>query len=160
MKANLVAALSILLVAAAGCGKRDTVETSNGKVQVSESGGTTKIEVSGKDGKAVMATSETRVAIPDTFPKDVPIPKDAVPKLTMTQGKSEILHLIVPQSVADATKEYQEKLKAEGWGIETTMNVGDGSIIQAKKDDRICSVMVAKNDDGGGAAIQLTISAK
>jgi hypothetical protein len=160
MKTNLVVTVAILLMATVGCKKSQTVETSDGKVQVSESSGATRMEVEGKDGKATFVASETSVAIPDTFPKDVPILKGAVPKLTMSQGKSEILHLALPQGVAEVTKEYQEKLKAEGWTIETTMNTGDGSMIQAKKDDRFCSLIVGKNEDGGGTAVQLTVVAK
>jgi len=147
-------------MAAMGCNKSNTIETSDGKVEVSESSGTTRIELDGKDGKATFVASETKVALPDTFPKDVPILKGAVPKLTMSQGKSEIVHLALPQSVAEVTKEYQEKLKAEGWTIETAMNMGDGSMIHAKKDDRICSLIVGKNEDEGGSGVQLTVTAK
>jgi len=160
MKTNLVATAGILLMAAMGCNKSNTIETSDGKVEVSESSGTTRIELDGKDGKATFVASETKVALPDTFPKDVPILKGAVPKLTMSQGKSEIVHLALPQSVAEVTKEYQEKLKAEGWTIETAMNMGDGSMIHAKKDDRICSLIVGKNEDEGGSGVQLTVTAK
>jgi hypothetical protein len=158
MKINLAVTLAILLAATFGCKKSRTVETADGAVQMSESDGTTRIEVNGKDGKATIAASETKVAIPDTFPKDVPILKGAVPKLTMTQGKSEVLHLVLPQSVAEIAKDYQEKLKAEGWAIETSMNVGDGSMIQAKKDKRTCGVMVLKNEDGGGTMVQLSVT--
>lgn len=160
MKTNLLMTLAILLMATAGCKKSHTIETSDGKVQVSEASGTTRVEMEGKDGKATFVASETKVDIPDTFPKDVPILKGAVPKLTMSQGKSEVLHMVVSQGVAEVAKEYQEKLKAEGWTIETTMNMGDGSMIHAKKDDRVCSIVVGKNDDGSGAAVQLTVTSK
>ncbi|HEX5218178.1 MAG TPA: hypothetical protein VFZ59_01305, partial [Verrucomicrobiae bacterium] len=124
MKTNLVITLAILLMATAGCKKSETIETADGKVKVNESGDTTRIEMESKDGKATLVASETQVAIPDTFPKDVPILKGAVPKMTMSQGKSEILHLELPQNVAEVNKEYQEKLKAEGWTIESSMNSG------------------------------------
>ena len=32
----------------------------------------------------------------------------------MTQGATEVLHLVLPQGVAEVVKAYQEKLKAEG----------------------------------------------
>ncbi|HEX5220216.1 MAG TPA: hypothetical protein VFZ59_11665, partial [Verrucomicrobiae bacterium] len=111
------------------------------------------------DGKATLVTSETQVAIPDTFPKDVPILKGAVPKMTMSQGKSEILHMELPQNVAEVNKEYQEKLKAEGWTIESSMNSGDGSMIQAKKGDKFCMLIIGKNESGG-SGVQLTVTAK
>ena len=159
MKTNLVAILAILLMATAGCKKSETIETADGKAKVNESGGTTQIEMENKDGKATLVTSETKVAIPDTFPKDVPILKGAVPKMTMSQGKSEILHMELPQSVAEVDKEYQEKLKAEGWTIESSMNTGDGSMIQAKKGEKFCVLIIGKNE-GGGSGVQLTVTAK
>ena len=96
--------------------------------------------------------------IPDTFPKDVPIPKGAVPKLSMTQGKNEMLHLRVSGSVGEVAKDYQEKLKAEGWEIETTMNMGETSMVQAKKGERTCALVIMKDDDG--TMVQLTVSEK
>jgi len=160
MKTNLVATLTLLLLVAAGCKENRTVETADGKVQVTESSGTTQIQVEGKDGKATLTASETAVAIPDAFPKDVPILKGAVPKMTMSQGKTEILHLAIPQSVAEVTKEYQEKLKAEGWTIESTMNTGDGAMLHAKKDDRICVLVIGKDEDTGGSGVQLSVTGK
>lgn len=160
MKTNLVATLAILLVAATGCNKSRTVETGDGTVQVTESSGTTQIEMESKEGKARLTASETAVAIPDTFPKDVPILKGAVARMTMSQGKTEILHLAIPQSVAEVTKDYQEKLKAEGWTIESTMNTGDGAMLHAKKDDRVCVLIIGKDEDSGGSGVQLSVTGK
>lgn len=103
-----------------------------------------------------MTASDTAVAIPDTFPKDVPIPKGAVAKLTMSQGKAEILHLHVAGSIADVAKAYQDTLKAEGWEIESTMNMGEASMVHAKKGKQQCSAMVVKDD--AVTMIQLTVS--
>jgi len=105
MKTNLLVTLAILSMATAGCEKSQTVETSDGKVQVSESSGTTRVEMESKDGKTDFVASETKVDIPDTFPKDLPILKGAVPRLTMSQGKSEVLHLVRSQGVAEVAKE-------------------------------------------------------
>jgi hypothetical protein len=45
-------------------------------------------------------------------------------------------------------KEYQDKLKAEGWEIATTMNMAEASLLQAKKGGRQCAAMVVKDDVG------------
>ena len=142
---------------AVGCGKSDTYESSDGTVKIKQEGDTAKYEVVTKEGKVTMSASDTEVAIPDTFPKDVPILKGAVAKLSMSQGKSEVLHLHVAGSMADVAKEYQDKLKDEGWEIESTMNMGDTSMVHAKKANRQCSAVVMK-DDEGGSLIQLTVT--
>ena len=109
MNKTLAFTLAVVVAATFGCGKSKTYESSDGKVTVSEDGGTAKYEVKTKDGNATMAMSDSEVKIPDTFPKDVPIPKGAVAKLTMTQGKNEVLNLQVPGSIADVAKDYQDK---------------------------------------------------
>jgi hypothetical protein len=156
MNMKLAAILVVATAAAIGCRKGQTIESPDGKVKVTENGGTAKMEVHDKGGKVTMETSDTKVAIPDTFPKDVPILKGAVPKMSMTQGKTVLLHLAVPGNVADAAKEYESKLKEQGWQVENTMNLGDSSVVQAKKDSRSCSVMVLKDD--AGTMVQLTVA--
>ena len=103
-----------------------------------------------------MTANQKGVAIPDTFPKDVPILKGAVARLSMSQGKAEILHLHVSGNVADVAKDYSDKLKGEGWTIESTMNMGEGSMLHAKKGNRQCVAMVVKDD--AGSLIQLTVN--
>ena len=156
MNKTLAFTLAVVAAATFGCGKSKTYESSDGKVTVSEDSGTAKYEVKTKDGNATMAMSDSEVKIPDTFPKDVPILKGAVAKLSMTQGKNEVLNLQVPGSIADVAKDYQDKLKEQGWEIETTMNMGESSMVHAKKDNRKCVVMVMKGDDG--TMVQLTVS--
>ena len=99
---------------------------------------------------------ESAVEIPDTFPKDVPILEGAVPKLSMTQGNAQVLHLLVPGGIGEAAKAYQEQLKGAGWEIETSMNMGESSMLQAKKDNRKCAVVVLKDDEG--TLVQLNVS--
>jgi hypothetical protein len=156
MKKILSVILPAFLVLAFGCSKSETHQSLDGKVKVVQTGDASKVEVMTKDGKATVTASDNGVAIPDTFPKDVPIPKGAVPKMTMSQGKAEMLHLHVAGTVADVVKAYQEELKGQGWEIVTTMNVGDGSMLQAKKAGRSCSAMVMKDDPG--SLLQLTVT--
>ena len=156
MKKILPATLPMLLVCTFGCGKSNTYETADGKVKVETTGDTAKYQVTTKEGTATMTASQSGVAIPDTFPKDVPVPAGAVAKLSMSQGKAELLHLHVAGNVADVAKDYTDKLKAAGWEIATTMNMGEGTMLQAKKDSRQCAVMVLKDD--AGSLIQLTVN--
>ena len=156
MKKILSVILPAFVALSFGCGKSETHQSADGTVKVEQNGDTAKVEIVTKDGKANVTTSDKGVAIPDTFPKDVPIPKGAVPKLTMSQGKAEMLHLHVSGTVADVVKAYQELLKGEGWEIQTTMNMGEGTMLQAKKASRQCLATVMKDDPG--TLIQLTVT--
>lgn len=157
MKKNLPVILSAIVVLAFGCGKKAaTYETSDGQVKIVQQGDTAKYEVKTKDGTATMTANQAGVTIPDTFPKDVPILKGAIPRMTMSQGKTEILHLHVPGTIAAVAKDYQDKLKDEGWEIAATMNMGESSMVQAKKANRQCVAVVAKDDDG--TMVQLSVN--
>ena len=148
--------MAIIAAATFGCGKSQTYESSDSKVTVREEGDTAKYEVKTEKGKATVAVSDSAVAIPSTFPKDVPILKGAVPKLAMTQGKTELLHLQVSGGVGDVAKEYADKLKGEGWEIESTMNMGESSMVHAKKGNRKCVAVVLKDDTE--TLVQLTVA--
>ncbi|MCO5053651.1 MAG: hypothetical protein M9920_15340 [Verrucomicrobiae bacterium] len=159
MKITLIAILAVLLIGVSGCGKKKhTIKTDDGNVEItqSKSGDDFRMEIKGQDGKSAMTVGDT-VSVPDSFPKDVPILAGAKPFMNVTQDKLEILHLKIQQPLAAVAKEYQEKLKAEGWKIESTANMGEMSMIQAKKDNRTCSVVINKGSGDAEATVQLAV---
>lgn len=158
MNKQFVIAMTVLCAFAFGCGKSEkTYKTAEGEVKVKEKSGEVTYEATTKDGgKFTMAANDKGVALPDNFPKDVPILKGATVKVAMTQGKQMVVHLHVSGSVADAAKYYTDELKGQGWEIETTMNMGDSSMVSAKKDKRQCAVVAAKQSDG--TLVQLSVS--
>ena len=83
--------------------------------------------------------------------------KGACVHMAATRDKAQVLHLDLPRRVAEVFQEYQDKLKAEGWTIETTMNMGDSSMLAATKDGRHCNVLVSQNGNKG-CTIQLTVA--
>ena len=155
MKLTMVLALVSAL--AVGCGK-SSYKTREGEVTVDKSSGQVTYEGKTKDGAVKVTASKAGVALPDDFPKDVPIYKGAVVQMTSTQGKMTLVHLNVSDPVADVLKYYQDELKSQGWEIQSTMNMGEGSMLTAKKGDRECSAVVAKQDKG--TMIQLTVTQK
>lgn len=159
MKMFLIAVLGGLLVVASGCKEKRTYKTEDGQVEItqSKSGDDFRMEIKGQDGKSTMTMGAT-VGIPDSFPKDVPILAGAKPFMNATQDKAEVLQLKIQQPVAAVAKEYQEKLKAEGWEIESTMNMGDMSVIHANKGKRNCSVVINKGSDDTESTIQLVVA--
>ena len=156
MHNKLAIILALLVLVAFGCGKKSTYSTKDGEVTVDQKGGKVTIESRSKDGNATFTANDSGVALPDKFPKDMPIYKGAVVKVASTQGKSMMVHMTVPASAADALKFYQDQLKDQGWEIQSTMNMGEGSMLSAKKAGRQCSALVLKQDKE--TVVQITVA--
>jgi hypothetical protein len=109
--------------------------------------------MTGKDAKVKISASDKGVALPANFPADVPIMPGATVKMAMSTGDALSVTLGVAASQADALKYYEDNLKAKGWEIAATMNMGDTAMISAKKGKRECVMNVGK--DGSGSVVQL-----
>jgi hypothetical protein len=156
MSKKLIITLALLAAVAFGCGKSSTYKTRDGEVIVDKKAGQVTFEGKTKEGNVKVTAADSGVALPDNFPKDVPIYKGAVVKIASTQDKTMMVHMEVAASVADALKYYQDELKGQGWEIQSTMNMGEGSMIAAKKAERQCTAMVLK--DNKGTMVQLTVT--
>jgi len=151
---KLTILLTVLAAIGSGCGKKTTYSTKDGEVTVDKKGDQVTIE--SKDGKATFTANDKGVALPDKFPKDVPIYKGAVVKVSTTQGKAIMVQMEAQASAADVLKFYQDQLKQQGWEIESTMNTGDTSMLSAKKAGRQCTAVVLKGDKA--TVVQLTVT--
>jgi hypothetical protein len=140
--------LAALLVLGAGCGRKATYEGKDGKVTIDKKSGEASYEVTTKEGKMKMSTSEAGVALPDGFPKDVPIYKGAKVQMALNQGKQIMVQLMVSASQQDAGKYYQDEMKSQGWTNESAMNMPEMTMLQFKKEKRTCGVHVMKQDKG------------
>ena len=153
---NVAMMLTVVALVVCGCGKSPTYKTKDGEVTVDKKNGEITYESKTKDGNVTVSANQGGVALPDGFPKDVPIYKGAVVQVASTQGKTVMVHLSVSAPVADALKYYQDQLKEQGWEINSTMNMGEGSMITAKKGDRQCSALILKQDKG--TMVQLSVT--
>lgn len=153
---KLTITLALVAAVAFGCGKKSTYKTKDGEVTVDKQHGQVTFEGKSKDGNVKVSANKAGVPLPDGFPKDVPIYTGAVVQVASTQGQMMMVHLNVSASVTEVLKYYQDQLKEQGWEIESTMNMGEGSMIAAKKADRKCSAMVLKQDQG--SMVQLTVT--
>lgn len=145
----LKVALAALLLALAACGKKNA-----GEVTISHGSGDT-VEIKDKDGKVAVTASDKGVALPDDFPKDMPLMKDAVVQMVAGAGDNRIVMFAVGAPVAEVLAFYQENLKAQGWKIDATTNTGEGAMLNATKAGRQALVTISKN--GKETAIQLTV---
>jgi hypothetical protein len=146
---------AIALTLLGGCGKKEqNVAVPGGTVKVTQQGGGTTMEMSSDKGDKVKVTaSDKGVALPANFPADVPIMPGATVKMAMTSGDALSVTFSVAASQADALKYYEDNLKAKGWEIAATMNMGESAMLSAKKGKRECIMNVGK--DGGGSMVQL-----
>lgn len=102
-----------------------------------------------KAGGTNITVSDSGVALPAEFPKDVPLQKGAVVKAVM--GSPEQGNLIVMTQLTDAKypevfARCQEDLKAQGWTTSAKMDNGQGGMLTLKKDDRDLMLTVATED--------------
>jgi hypothetical protein len=153
----LGAMLVVLLAVGFGCGRSPTYKTKDGEVTVNQKNGQATIEGNTKEGKFKVSSGEQGVALPDDFPKDVPIYKGATVKTAMQTKDMVMVHFRVPTaSFAEVAKYYQDELKGQGWEIEATVNLGEASTVSAKKEKRQCSVTATKDDKGTMAQVVIS----
>ena len=157
MKKISLIALCVFALLALGCGKEQTISTQSGDVKVTKKGDSITFETKEKGEKVNVAVAggDKGVALPEKFPSDVPVMPGAIVKVAMTTGDGMSVQFSVKASQADAVKFYEENLKAKGWAIEATMNMGASSMLSAKKGKRECVLNVVT--EGGGSIVQVMV---
>jgi hypothetical protein len=101
----------------------------------------------------VKKVTQTEVALPEAFPKDVPL----YPKATITAASTEgrmTLSLKTSDSSQKAEAFYKENLVKNGWSQPTTITVPMGNALRSTKDNRAVSVLCS----GGGGYTMISIS--
>ena len=131
-------ALTALAAVSFGCGK---VETTHGTAP---------------RNTAIPAPAEKSVALPDEFPRDVPVLKNATVKVAMSQGGRMIVHLYTSTSVGDAAKFYSSEFKRGGWSVENTSTTSELYSATAKKGATQCGVTISK--EGNLTLVRLAVS--
>jgi hypothetical protein len=117
-----------------------------------------KMEHSSKTGAggARNNTDEKHVALPDEFPKDVPILEGATVRLALSHGDRIVVHFSTKASIAEAAKFYDAELRRQGWAIQSTSQGGEMFVVSAKKGRSLCGVTVTK--DAKGTLVRLAVS--
>ncbi|MBI2518708.1 MAG: hypothetical protein HYV95_17675 [Opitutae bacterium] len=158
MSPKFLIPVAALLLVTAGCGKKTSQKTSAGGVTMEQKGDVATVEVKGKDGGPGMkiVASEKGVPLPENFPKDVPVIKDALVIAASTLGEIFQVKTNFKGSIQEGLKFYAEKLKGEGWDVTVALDQGDSGVVSAKKDKRECAVMFSKEDDKLSTALIMT----
>jgi hypothetical protein len=80
------------------------------------------------------------VKLPDDFPKDVPLYPGATVSMSGRQKQGTMVMFTSGDDRRKIASFYEAKLKENGWKIETSANIGEGSMFGAKKEKRQLSV--------------------
>ncbi len=118
-----------------------------------------RVAVNTKDAKITVAGGEASVALPDTFPKDVPIIPGGSVKAAMKMSEITTVQLTTSASPQEVAKYYQENLASQGWKIGNTMAAGKVTMLTAEKDKRQVSLQIGDND-GKSAAVMISLRPK
>ena len=116
------------------------------------------VEIKTQGAKITTAGTGKSVALPDNFPKDVPIISGGSVQLATVMENKTTLMLTASAPAAEAVKFYQDGLKAQGWKVGATMAAGAMNLISAEKENRTCGVQVASANEG--STISITVGMK
>jgi hypothetical protein len=147
-----VAIAAVALLAGTACKSKSVAEqaaenrieramekATGGKVDIDLRGGTMKVQT--PEGESVLTTGEQK------WPEDLPegmvkfgeAKVRAVSRSVAEDGKTWTVHLM--DVGENALTAFTDKLREEGWTIESAMNMGQGGMVQATKDDLMVNVI-------------------
>jgi len=162
---RLISIAFCLLLIVAGCGgsaDEEAVEkkieaATGGEAEVDLSEDAMEIEGKTEEGEYAMSVGE-KTEIPKDFPGDVFIYKPSTPAMSMKVPEGHSLTLITSDDRAKVTETYKEKMEADGWSEEGSMNMGGQMMLVYKKDGRVANIGIASVDDK--TQITLTVAAE
>jgi hypothetical protein len=94
------------------------------------------------------------VAIPEGFPRDIPIYPGAVPGFASgSAGDSSVVTLATTDPPDKAYAFYREKLAGEGWHTEAEMQLGPQRLLSARRGELLASVVIADSEQGGSTIL-------
>lgn len=128
---------------------------SGGKANVSLDEG--KVSIETKDGSFEVATGG-ELNIPDDFPQDVYLPKDANVLTSMTMPDGFAVTLQTSEARDEVVAHYTAEMKAQGWEEKVVMNMGESQMLTYSKDNdaRTVNIVAAKGETGTQVQITTT----
>ncbi len=156
---------ALVLVPLTGCqvAAKKAAEKATG-VEVNQD--QSKVTVTGKDGEKVEIQGGDDASLPDGFPQDVPVYKDATVKMgnsITSEGKTTYSAILqTGDDVNTVSAWYKDALPKEGWTLEGDMSSNSNgkttTVIGAKKGTASLNVTVLGPDDDSKTTISLTVA--
>ena len=158
-KTIVVGAVLLLALVVTGCGQKSSVEK-----QVEKSLGQ-NAEVNLKDGEVKVKTDEgslevgENVGLPAGFPTDVYVIDGEIKSaMKNVKGAGYQVAILSNRSVKDGKALYEEKLKAEGWTISTSFDMGTAAVVGATKGKRTVQVTLGTEEGKEGMAVIIDVT--
>lgn len=139
-----------------GCGPKTTVSDNQGnQVTFDKDKKTADFNVTAPDGTKTHATVGENVTLPADFPSDAAVYPKA--KLLMASSSKDLVQVLFKTTdpAKDVTAFYQKQLKDNGWEIDNTMDMGTGTLLQTRKENRRQTLMI--NQEGKETGVNLQI---
>lgn len=140
------------------------VDVSSGKMTVTSTGTggegeTVRMEFDEDSGTITTADGTSEITMgkgakmPDDFPKDVPVYKNATIQMAGQEAAQGMMtvSMTCPDAFDKVVNFYEEQASAQGWHEQMSMNQGGTmQMLSYSKDDRILNVTVSQTDEGTG----------
>ncbi len=146
-----------------GCGEKTLVEKGIEKNIEKSLGGDAQVDLD--SGAVNIQTKEGSIQVggniklPEGFPTDVYLIEGKIlSAMNNFVGEGYQVSVLTDKSIAEAKALYQEKLPADGWTIESTMDYGEMVGINAKKDGRQVSLVFTTDSESGQTSVVLTVT--
>ncbi|HOJ67334.1 MAG TPA: hypothetical protein PKX28_06490 [Candidatus Hydrogenedentes bacterium] len=174
-KASEIAAEKAIEAAARAHGQNVKVDLNAGgegasKVTITDEDGTRTVATTIREGQTEMVSEGSggrqtmrfgeRVTIPDSFPRDVPLPPGLVPTAAVydESGPSWTVQGSLQIKPADVKAFYAEQLPKAGWTSQTTLDTAELISLTFEKDDRVLSIMAGPEENG--TTLSVAVSAQ
>jgi hypothetical protein len=132
------AILLIGALAAGGCDRRPTTGPGGEKVTESKADADKNISQP-SDG-------DKDATLPADFPKDVPLYTGATVVSSDKSNEGRMVKLQTNDTTGEVEEFYEKNLKDQGWDVEDSVKMGEGTHYVCKKEKRNLSVSVSGSD--------------
>ncbi|MBV5261719.1 hypothetical protein FLX56_25230 [Synechococcus moorigangaii CMS01] len=111
------------------------------------------VDIKTNEGNLSMSSGEN-VKLPDTFPKDIYLYRDAKFTMAMDLPEGVSIAFTTDENVAAVKERYQAEMTKNGWKQEVSMDVSGQAIFGFQKQERSSQIMIYA--DQGKTLVQIT----
>lgn len=156
MKKHILFILLALGIVFTGCSNKVAEKAAEKKVEKiieDQTGGKADVNISEKSMEIKTEDGElnikagTSAKLPEHFPSDVFIYKNAEIKMSMEMPQGNTVSFQTKESKDQVIDNYKKKMKAKGWSQAMAMDMGEAASLTFKKGKRITQVTIAKEDE-------------
>ncbi len=167
MKNKWLLLIVVGLIALSGCnnaekpqkqpGSGADSEKSSPQVKIDEDKGSVEYKDEDSEGRAEVGED---VELPDNYPNDVPVYKNAKILSSITSKTDQVDTMTVTlqsdDSLNDVAQFYKDQLPKNGFSITNQREDKSIAVLSANKDDRTVSIVASRNNDKTSIGINIS----